>query len=330
MMGLAPHNCRLEPQIAPRRRSARGRARALACAALCLTIGTNGCFLRKYVYHPVLVANAIGDSTTILAATAVHVYHTDEYEIYGPTALSVSTAQLQVDRAYREFAKHVGIQAPALAIVIADSAFALSPEDAGRFAKRRIHTFVYVRPHNLRDVEGVSPDTPEDEIWPVSARVARELLTAYVANRRHVAPEVETTAHAGDYHADPLPIWFVDAVVALLSDPGAPDRVMDYLRDHLTDAPPVSTLIDMRPPSIGTVDTVAASRERRTIIGASGVALTLFLVEREGPRVVGKLCDAFLAGGTAREIINQSRHVPQTDRDLERAWRTWVREEYGR
>lgn len=316
MMGLAPHNFRC--------------ALLLACAGACLTAAANGCFLRKYVYHPVLVANSIGDSTTMVSGTPVHVYRSDEYEVYGPTALSVSTAEQQVNRAYREFVKHFGVQPPPMAIVIADSAFAISPGDAGLFAKRRIHTFVYVRPHNLRDVEGISPDTPEEEIWPVSSRVARELLTAYVALRRHSVPEVETTTHAGDYHADPLPIWFVDAVVALLGDPGAPDRVMDYFRDHLAYAPAAASLLDMRPPNVGTVDTIAASRERRTIVGAAGVALTLFLVEREGPRVVGRLTDALLAGRTARDVVIQSRNVPQNDRDFERVWRTWVRDEYGR
>ncbi|HKW46603.1 MAG TPA: hypothetical protein VJN70_04130 [Gemmatimonadaceae bacterium] len=311
---------------------ARARAKALSigAAVLCLTATLDGCFLRRYVYHATLVANAIGDSTTTLAGTRVHVYKSDEYEIYGPTALSVSTAEQQVNRAYREFTKHFGVQGPPMAIVIADSAFVISPGDAGSFAKRRIHTFVYVRPHSLRDIEGVAPDTPEDEIWPVSARVARELLTAYVAARRHLTPQVEATTHASDYHTDPLPIWFVDAVVALLSDPGAPDRVMDYLKDHLGDAPSVATLLDMPPPNPGEVDTVAASRERRTIVGAAGVGLTLFLVEREGPRVVGRLADAFLAGRTARDITSSAHHIPQNDRELERVWRTWVRDEYGR
>jgi hypothetical protein len=334
MMPLAPHNplsCSSLP--AARRASivrARGKALSMGVGLVCLTAALHGCFLRKYVYHPTLVANAIGDSTAMLSGTRVHVYKSDEYEIYGPTALSVSTAEQQVNHAYREFTKHFGVQGPPMVIVIADSAFAISPADAGLFAKRRIHTFVYVRPHNLRDIEGVAPDTPEEEIWPVSARVARELLTGYVATRRHLTPAVETTTHPSDYHTDPLPIWFVDAVVALLSDPGAPDRVMDYLKDHLGDAPPVATLLDMPPPNVGEIDSLAASRERRTIIGAEGVGLTLFLVEREGPRVVGRLADAFLAGRTARDVTNNAHHVPQNDREFERVWRTWVRDEYGR
>jgi hypothetical protein len=86
----------------------------------------------------------------------------------------------------------------------------------------------------------------------------------------------------------------------------------------------------MHPPNPGVADTIAASRERRALIGAEGVALTLFLAEREGPRVVGRLADAFLAGGTARDVVSQSHHVPQNDRDFERVWRNWVREEYGR
>jgi hypothetical protein len=313
----------------PRRSSARRRAGAIA-ALCCLTVALDGCFLRKYVYRPVLVANAIGDSTTTLAATRLHVYHTDEYEIYGPSAVSVGTAERQVDRAYREFVKHFGVQAPPMAIVVADSEFAISPSDAGSFGKRRIHTFVYVRPHNLRDLEGVAPDTPEDEIWPVSGRVARELFSAYIEQRRNVPPEVESHSHPGDYHLDPFPSWYVDAVVALLGDPGTPDRIMDFLRDRLSDVAPVATLLDMHPPNPGVADTIAASRERRALIGAEGVALTLFLAEREGPRVVGRLADAFLAGGTARDVVSQSHHAPQNDRDFERVWRNWVREEYGR
>jgi hypothetical protein len=306
-------------------------ARVLALVTLaCLTSSLGGCFLRKYVYRPVLVANAIGDSTTTLSGTTVHIYRSDEYEIYGPTTVSVSTAEQQVNRAYREFTKHFGAQGPPMAIVIADSEFAISPTDAGAFAHRRIHSFVYVRPHNLRDIEGVAPDTPEDEIWPVSARVGRELFAAYIAARRHQAPEVETRSHAADYHLDPLPAWFVDAVVTLLSDPGATDRVMDYLRDRLGNAPPLSTLLDMHAPASAPADTLESSREQRSLIGAQGVALTLFLVEKEGPRIVGKMTDTFLAGGTARDVIKQSRHVPQNDAELERVWRTWVRDEYGR
>jgi len=302
----------------------------LLAALCCLTVVLDGCFLKKYVYRPVLVANAIGDSTTTLAATKLHVYRNDEYEIYGPSTAAVRTTERQVDRAYREFVKHFGVSAPPMVIVVADSEFAISPSEAGLFAKRRIHTFVYVRPHNLRDVDGVAADTPEDEIWPVSGRVARELFASYVEQRRHVPPEVESRSHPGDYHLDPFPSWYVDAVVALLSDPGAPDRIMDYLRDHLSDAAPIAALLDMHPPNPGVADTIAASRERRALIGAEGVALTLFLSEREGPRAVGRLADAFLTGGTARDVVSQSHHVPQNDRDFERIWRIWVREEYGR
>lgn len=318
MMELLPH----------RFMSRRQRAIALVCLGACLTAGVDGCFLRKYVYRPTLVANAIGDSTTMLASTKLHVYRTDDYEIYGPTALSVSTAERQVDRAYREFTKHFGTHAPPMVMVIADSSFAISPAEAGAFAKRRVHTFVYVRPHVLRDIEGVAPDTPEDEIWPVASRAARELLDAYVTARRHLPQEVEATSRGTEQHIGPLPAWFSDAVVTLLGDPGAPDRVMDYLRDHLADAPSITALLDSVPH--GPADSTAASRDQRMLLSAAGVGFTLFLVEREGPRIVGRFADAFLAGSTARQVIGDLHHVPQNDKELERVWRTWVREEYGR
>jgi hypothetical protein len=318
--------------VVPRRLGARSalwdqRTCSLTVGVLLLA-ATQGCFLRKYVYHPVPVANAIGDSTTTVAGTVVHVYVSDTYELYGPTAASIISAAAQLNRSYREFAKHFGAESPRMAIVLADSAFALSPVDVASFAKRHLHTFVYVRPHNLRDIEGVPPDLREEEIWPVSGRAAREMLAAYVNARRHRAPTVESTAHKAEHHIDPFPVWFVDAVVALLSDPGAPDRVMDYLRDRLGDAPPLTQLLDM--PAGSDSGPGAGSREQRAILGATGVALTLFAVEREGPRIVGRVADTFLSGESARQALRNASRFPQNDYELERVWRTWVRDEYGR
>jgi hypothetical protein len=306
-------------------------SRSLAVLALGLSsLLLSGCFLRKWVYHPVPVANAIGDSTTQLAGTRVHVFNGEQYELYGPTTASVASAVPQINRAYREFAKHFGVEAPRIAVVLADSAFAISPLDAGAFAQRRLHTFVYVRPHNLRDIEGVPPDTREEEIWPIGARTARELLAAFVSSRRRgAAPEVETTTHGPDHHVGGFPLWYVDAVVALLSDAGAPDRVMEYLRDHLSDAPPLEQILTMRSPN-GGADSVAMSRDRRTLVGATGVAFILFAVEREGPRIVGRIGDSFLNGGTARDALHDAKRLAQTDRELDRMWRVWIRDEYGR
>jgi len=94
-----------------------GRALLTFAAVACLTVAADGCFLRKYVYRPVLVTNAIGDSTTTLSGTRVHVYRGDDYELYGPTTLSVSVAEQQINRADREFTKHFGVQGPPMAIV---------------------------------------------------------------------------------------------------------------------------------------------------------------------------------------------------------------------
>lgn len=306
-------------------------SRNLAVLALGLSpLLLGGCFLRKWVYRPVPVANAIGDSTTQLANTRVHAFNGEQYELYGPTAASVASAAPQINRAYREFAKHFGVEAPRIAVVLADSAFAIPPLDAGAFAQRRLHTFVYVRPHNLRDIEGVPPDSREEEIWPIGARTARELLAAFVSSRRQAVPEVETATHGADHHVDAFPLWFVDAVVALLSDAGAPDRVMEYMRDHLSDAPPLEQILAARSPNGRGADSVAMSRERRTLVGATGVAFILFAVEREGPRIVGRIADAFLSGGTARDALRDARRLPQSDRELDRMWRVWVRDEYGR
>jgi hypothetical protein len=304
--------------------------KGIALAGL-LAAGPTGCFLSKFVYKPVPVANVVGDSTTEIAGTKVHVYRGERYEVYGPTAMSVSTAVAQLNRSYREFAKHFGTEAPPMAVIIADSAFAILPTDAGAFAKRALHTFVYVRPHNLRDIEGVNNDLREEEIWPISARAARELFSAYVSARRHLPVAVESATHSSDFHSDSLPLWFVDAVVALLSDPGAPDRIMEYLRDHLQDAPSPGELLRMhRSAGHATGDSIPVTRDRRTVIGAAGVGLTLFAIEREGPRVVGKIFDRLLDGGSAQDVLRDVDRIPRDERELDRVWRAWVRDDYRR
>ena len=302
------------------------RATRGAATVLLLATGT-GCFLRKYVYHPVPVANAIGDSTAVVAGTRLHVYAADRWEVYGPTDVSVSMAVPQLKRVYSEFAKYFGTDGPRMAVLMADSAFALTPADAGAFATRGLHTFVYVRPRNLRDIEGVPRDLNEDEIWPVAPRAASELLAAYVEARRQRPPSVEISAHPAERHPGPFPLWFDDAVVALLSDPGAPDRVMDYLRDHLEEAPTVDDLLAMRGSTSEDTTTV---RARRTVSGAAGVALTLLAIDRDGPRVVERFANAFLAGSDGWSVVRASAHLPHDAHDLERIWRVWVRDEYGR
>jgi hypothetical protein len=297
--------------------------------ALAVSATTSGCIVKKFVYRPVPVANAIGDSTTTLAGTKYHVYRSDQYELYGPTAVSVAASSTQLNRTYREFAKHFGFGGPMMAVVLADSAFLLSPNDAGIFAQRALHTFVYVRPHNLKDVEGVAPDAREEEIWPVAGRSARELLAAYVDLRQHKTPEVETSAHGADYHISPLTNWFVAGVVALLSDPGAPERSIDYFLERMDEAPTAAELLDMRP-SAQVVPDSEPHRERRMLMSGSGVALTLFLVDREGPRIVSRIADAYLAGRTARDALQDAKQLPRNEEDLQRSWRAWVRDTYGR
>src|SRR2546423_14908259 len=109
MMGVAPHNSRCVSRPAATRRPlarARGRALLFAVAGSCLTAAADGCFLRKYVYHPLLVANAIGDSTTTISGTPLHVYRSDQYKLYGPEPLTVSTAEKQGHRPYPSVLKH--------------------------------------------------------------------------------------------------------------------------------------------------------------------------------------------------------------------------------
>lgn len=310
------------------RRAGRGHRALLLSALGLLALAADGCFFRSFVYKPVPVDNAIGDSTTVLAGTTLHAYRTDRYELYGPTEESIAASAQQVNRAYREFRKHFGESGPRLAIVVADSSFAITPVEAGTFARKRLHTFVYVRPRNLRDVDGIPPDTRLEEIWPISARVGREMVAAYADERRRRPPEVEIADHALDHHVEPMPVWFVDAAVALLSDPGAPDRVMRYLRPRLAEAPSAATLIDMSPDRA--VEHISTNMEQRTIVGAAGVALVLYAIDQEGPRIVGRLAENFVEGRTAREVLKNAQHLPHTDADLDRAWRTWVREQYRR
>jgi hypothetical protein len=108
---------------------------------------------------------------------------------------------------------------------------------------------------------------------------------------------------------------------------------MDYLRDHLGEAPPLSEIMQARAQtSHSTSDTASPplTRERRIIVGATGVGFVLYAIEREGPRVVGRIFDRLLDGGTAADVLRDSSKIPRDERELDRVWRSWVRDDYRR
>jgi hypothetical protein len=56
----------------------------------------------------------------------------------------------------------------------------------------------------------------------------------------------------------------------------------------------------------------------------------LYAIEHEGPRVVGRIFDRFLDGGTAADVLRDSSKIPRDERELDRVWRSWVRDDYRR
>ena len=64
--------------------------------------------------------------------------------------------------------------------------------------------------------------------------------------------------------------------------------------------------------------------ETTQLLAAQSTTFGRFLVEREGPAVLGRLARGYLANRPIAEMVREFRSAPRTIPDLDRAWRSWI------
>jgi hypothetical protein len=282
----------------------------------------SGC---RFWYKPVPVANAIGEEEAILSGDTVNVHRGDRFEVYGPNSEAVYDGYEQLNRAYRAFEKHFGASAPKLAFLLArdSTAMLLDSATVKSFRDRDLYLIRYQRPRNVRSRARYGGIDYGGVLWPIAPTAARAMLARFA--ERH-------SEGNGDKSDDALlerfPLWFRAAVLHLVGQAAVPLNDLEYLRERRSQWLPMRDLLVMVRPADADSTLDPSRRDEADdvtrILAAQSSTFGRYLIEREGPTVLGRLARGYLAGRTLNDLIGEFRSAPRTVSQLEQRWRVWV------
>jgi hypothetical protein len=288
----------------------------------------SGC---RFWYKPVPVANAIGEERSVLGTDSVNVYHDERFEVYGPNTEAVYDGYEQLNRAYRAFERHFGVVSPKLAVVLSnDTTRPLPPATLKSFQDRGFRLIRYTRPRSYKSPTRYGAPGYGGVIWPIAPTAARTLFAEFLARSSGAnASGASQVTPVEDARAlDRIPMWLRAAVIHLLGEAGTASTDLEDVRDHLSSALPLRDLLTLvRPASADSLlDPTRRSEadEQTRMASAQAATFAEFLIEREGPAVLGRLARSYLAGKSLTEMIGDLEHSPHDLRELDARWRAWV------
>lgn len=292
--------------------------RAILGAALVLSVG--GC---RFWYKPVPVANAIGETEVVLGGDTVNMHRDDRFEVYGPNSEAVFDGYEQLNRAYRAFERHFHWTPPKLAVVLFQDS--IVPLDAATLKSLRDRDFLplsYARPQSVRSRRRYGGLDYGGATWPLAPTAARVMLARFADAQLEGGPRPDAVV------LDRFPFWFRAAFLHLLGESGAFERDLELVRDKRTLWMPMKDLIVMiRPASADSVlDPSRRSEADETLqlLAAQATTLGRYLVEREGPAVLGRLARGYIGNRPIADMLKETRSGTRTITDLERSWQVWV------
>jgi hypothetical protein len=281
----------------------------------------SGC---RFWYKPVPVANAIGEERTVLARDSMNVHREDRFEVYGPNTEAVYDGYEQLNRAYRAFARYFGAPTPRLAVVL--SADSIVPLDTGvvrSFHARGFALLRYVRPRSFKSPQRYGALGYGGVLWPIAPTAARAMLARFADSQLE---------HDGDRPnpamLERFPAWFRAAVIHLVGDAASSSNDLDYVREKRSSLVPFHELLTLARPAAAD-STLDPSRrgdadEYTRLFAAEATSFARFLVEREGPAVLGRLGRGYVAGRSFNEMLAELPNTPHTAQELERTWKMWL------
>jgi len=290
--------------------------------ALCAAALLSGC---RFWYKPVPVENAVGEQETVLAGDTVNFYRDrgGRFEIYGPSSEVVFDGYEQVNRAYRAFERYFGAPAPKLAVVLHPDSVVPMDATAQRTLRERGHTIMtYARPGSVRSRRRYTAIDYGGITWPVAPSVARVLLA------RFGDAQLGGTVRADSEVLDHFPLWYRAAIIHLVGEAGAEEYDLDQVREKRNLLLPLKDLIVMVRPTAAdsTLDPSRRSEadELSLTIGAQSAMVARYLVEREGPAVLGRLARGYLANRPVTDMLAEFHSAPRNVAELERRWLMWL------
>lgn len=289
--------------------------------AIGVVAALGGC---RFWYKPVKVANAIGEERAVIAGDSMNVHREDRFEVYGPNPEAVYDGYEQLNRASRSFERHFGVPAPRLAVILeADS---VAPVDAATqrgFRDRGFTLITYVRPRSYRSPSRYGALGYGGLIWPIAPTAARAMLARFVESQ--VDPDSSRTETA---LLDRLPVWYRAATIHLVGEGGLPAADLDFAREKRSLLLPLRDLLTLVRPAAADSALDPSRRaevdETTRIIAAQASTFARYLVERDGPAVLGRVGRAYLAGHSINEVITTFQNAPHTLVELEQRWRYWL------
>lgn len=286
---------------------------------LCAVVALNGC---RFWYRPVPVANAVGEEETVLSGDSVHVYRENRFEVYGPTPEAVYDGYEQLSRAFRAFQRHFGPSNARLAFVLfRDSVRHLDSVTARGFRNRGFTVIEYARPRSVRSRRRYSAIEYGGVGWPIAPSAVRGMLLHFAQTQ------------AGAQAADPVllerfPVWYRAAVIHLVGEAESFASDLEYVREKRANWWPFRELLTMVRPAAGDslLDPTRRSEadESVRILAAQSSTLARFLIEREGPGVLGRIGRDYIAGRSLNAMLEDFRSAPRTVTDLEQRWKGWI------
>lgn len=290
---------------------------ALALAAATLL---SGC---RFWYKPVPVAGAIGEEETVLSGDTVHVHRDGRFEVVAPNPEAVYDGYEQLNRAYRAFERHIASPPPRLAFILyRDSVETVDPATARSIRERGFTLVQYARPRSVRSRRRYSGLDYGGVTWPIAPTAARTMLARFGDAQLGGAPRPDSLV------LDRFPLWYRAAVLHLIGEAGAIDRDMELVRDRRGQWLPLRDLLVMvRSASADSLldpSRRSEADETTQLLAAQATTVGRFLVEREGPAILGQLARGYLSGRSFADMMREFRVVPRTIVDMDRAWRVWV------
>jgi hypothetical protein len=278
----------------------------------------------RFWYKPVPVENAIGEEKAVLAGDTVRVYRDARFEVYGPNPEAVYDGFEQLNRAYRAFERYFGSPVPRLAMVLADSVLRLDGETLKSFRSRGFTVVDYARPRSVRSRRRYGTVDYGGVQWPIAPSAARALLARFADQQRDSDPgRVDSTLQR-------FPLWYRAAVIHLVGEAAAIAFANDleYVRDKKNHLVPFAELLTLvRSPALDSL--LDPSRrgdadETTRVMAAQASTIGRFLVEHEGPAVLGRLGRGYATGRPIEVMIGDFKTLPHTVAELENRWKAWI------
>jgi hypothetical protein len=125
-----------------------------------------------------------------------------------------------------------------------------------------------------------------------------------------------------------FPVWFRAATIHLIGLGGLPSADLEYAREKRGQLLPLRGLLTLvRPASADSLldpSRRSEADETTRIIAAQASTFARFLVEREGPAVLGRIARAYLTGRTLNDILGDLKSSPHSLVELQQKWKYWL------